>query len=144
MPTVNVTAVTGQSQYSDPDGNLVFFTSGYHSGDSISIVASGAPNQYNINVIDSGQSLSITGFSSGDNITVSILEGITGAFSPDLPTDTRFFYSGDGKLIQKTNGQGNTFYTYTSEDFLSQVIAPLYTKDLLYNNSGFLTGYNII
>lgn len=82
MPNIIVTETTGTQQVVGPDNNLNFLVSGSHSGDIVTINATGSALAVNIDVTESGQNVSITGQSTPQIINVSVVEGGAGGGSP--------------------------------------------------------------
>jgi YD repeat-containing protein len=143
MPTILITEITGTGQVVGPEVTQQFLVSGNDYGDTVTVNATQSQMSVGVAVTESPQTLNVTGISSGDNISVSIIEAVYPTGSGALPQSTRFYYSGDGKLIQKTVGAANTDYTYNAQDQLYQVITSSYTKTMLYNTDGDLTGFNV-
>jgi len=144
MPNINITEVTGTSQVVGPDITQNFLVSGNDYGDSILVNATQSPLSVNISVAASPQAISVSGQSSGDSIGITIIEAIypTGS-GISGPYSTRFYYSGDGKLIQKSYANTNIYFNYNVDNSLNQVIYPTYTKTMLYNPGGALTGFDV-
>ena len=142
MYTINISEVTGTGIVTGPNITNIFSGSGIHSGDSISVSVTGITTTINVDVVDSGQAVSITGIaSSGDNINVLIQEAVYSGTR--LPSSIRLYYSGDGKLIQKVSNGIDTDFTYNADDTLNQVILPTYTKTMLYDSNSILTGFDV-
>lgn len=78
MPNIIVTETTGTQQVVGPDNNLNFLVSGSHSGDIVTINATGSALAVNIDVVESGQNVSITGQSTPQVINVSVVEAGAG------------------------------------------------------------------
>jgi hypothetical protein len=141
MPTIYITEITGSGQVVGPDITNQFLFSGFNSGDNITVDATGTPIYVNIDVVDSGESVSVSGFSSGDSINVTVQEAVF--VSDGGPWTTRLYYSGDGKLIQKSYNNLDMHFSYNVDESLNQIVHPDYTKTMLYNVSGVLTGFNV-
>lgn len=82
MPNIIVTETTGSQQVIGPDNNLNFLVSGSHSGDIVTINATGLPTSVNIDVTESGQNVTVTGLSTPQIINVTVSEGGVGGGSP--------------------------------------------------------------
>jgi YD repeat-containing protein len=139
MPNIIVTETTGTQQVVGPDNNLNFIVSGSHSGDNVTINASGSQTSVNIDVTDSSDNITVTGVASPQDISVIVNEGVR----PDAvgPFDTAFVYNSLGQLVQSI-ANITTDFSYNAAGQLIRLERPDFTKDFYYSGT-FLTGIDV-
>ena len=140
MVQIIIQEITGSGQVVGPNITQNFITSGTHSGDNITVNATGAPVNVSVDIVDSGLNVAVTGQATVQSISVSVQEAV---YQGDGPFTTRFYYDNEDKLVLKNANSINTSYTYNLDGTLYQISNVDFTKTFLYDSDGLLTGFDV-